>query len=563
MIKGVISIVIIGFAIMGRSIVNAEEIANCDQEQIAESQVIRHPKIDTMKNVVELTEDSEENMNGSNNGDLALANQVNSDSNIFNTEEWSTAKIEDTNSIEWSSAKNEDTNLTEWSSAKNEDTNSTEWSTEKIEDTASTNLLETLEVEPYLNSGELETTTETNNSFEHSVTISFEVGEGIRLNDAYIVVREIITQGEVNISSGQEYEMNNQKLSIHFNGNDNTEIASQFNAKTSGYNDGSVTGDRNFFHKPVNKLSFMIVGDIFIKATKDNIQSNLQFNDFIIGFEKDYNKLWFGQTTGQHTKNSDEINSLLMIGNNDQNNQVFASFETNDAQQTINLNNYTVIKEPVDYSPKVDNILQKLKELPTEGTLLTSKNYSGFYDPTVNHIQGHSVYTNHNGIIFDIYTHSVKSADYAHIFVSNRTTGQTIGFNTFGLNQRHPGGINIIGDYLVVPTEDNNKSTIAMYDLRSLDVGELRRVEDFQLNLSHKAGSLALIDYHQDGKDYYLMMVAHLDGKNSVYHVYRAEKQNNIETAKFEKVSELPFSKDFHGNGLVKNRNKQNIYIIG
>lgn len=222
-----------------------------------------------------------------------------------------------------------------------------------------------------------------------------------------------------------------------------------------------------------------------------------------------------------------------------------------------------MIKEPVDYSPKVDNILQKLKELPTEGTLLTSKNYSGFYDPTVNHIQGHSVYTNHNGIIFDIYTHSVKSADYAHIFVSNRTTGQTIGFNTFGLNQRHPGGINIIGDYLVVPTEDNNKSTIAMYDLRSLDVGELRRVEDFQLNLSHKAGSLALIDYHQDGKDYYLMMVAHLDGKNSVYHVYRAEKQNNIETAKFEKVSELPFSKDFQGFGLVKDRNNQNIYFIG
>ena len=71
-------------------------------------------------------------------------------------------------------------------------------------------------------------------------------------------------------------------------------------------------------------------------------------------------------------------------------------------------------------------------------------------------------------------------------------------------------------------------------------------------SMNHKAGALGVTAYtDSNGISYYLMIVAHLNGENSAYHVYRAPAANGIETASFVEVGSFAFSKDFQGFGLI------------
>ena len=138
------------------------------------------------------------------------------------------------------------------------------------------------------------------------------------------------------------------------------------------------------------------------------------------------------------------------------------------------------------------------------------------------------------------------------------------GFKTYLQNWQHPGGVQSIGDYLLVPSEHDNQAHIALYDMRTLSVQELRRVETFDLTVEHKAGALGITSYKDaDGTEYYLLLVAHLDGENSVYHAYRAPAANGLEQATFEKVGSFPLDKDFQGFGLVTEAETGKVYMIG
>ena len=100
--------------------------------------------------------------------------------------------------------------------------------------------------------------------------------------------------------------------------------------------------------------------------------------------------------------------------------------------------------------------------------------------------------------------------------------------------------------------------------MRTLSVQELRRVETFDLTVNHKAGALGITSYKDaDGTEYYLLLVAHLDGENSVYHAYRAPAANGLEQATFEKVGSFPLDKDFQGFGLVTEAETGKVYMIG
>lgn len=136
--------------------------------------------------------------------------------------------------------------------------------------------------------------------------------------------------------------------------------------------------------------------------------------------------------------------------------------------------------------------------------------------------------------------------------------------NSYLQNWRHPGGVQVMGDYLLVPSEQDASAHIALYDLRSLAVKELRRVETFDLAVSHKAGALGITSYEdKNGIEYYVMIVAHLDGENTVYHVYRALASNGIENARFSEVGSFESDKDFQGFGLITEDGTNDIYMIG
>ena len=48
-----------------------------------------------------------------------------------------------------------------------------------------------------------------------------------------------------------------------------------------------------------------------------------------------------------------------------------------------------------------------------------------------------------------------------------------------------------------------------------------------------------------------MLIVAHLNGENTIYHVYRALAANGIESAQFLEVGSFALDKDFQGFGLV------------
>lgn len=67
----------------------------------------------------------------------------------------------------------------------------------------------------------------------------------------------------------------------------------------------------------------------------------------------------------------------------------------------------------------------------------------------------------------------------------------------------------------------------------------------------------------KNGIEYYVMIVAHLDGENTVYHVYRALASNGIENARFSEVGSFESDKDFQGFGLITEDGTNDIYMIG
>lgn len=80
----------------------------------------------------------------------------------------------------------------------------------------------------------------------------------------------------------------------------------------------------------------------------------------------------------------------------------------------------------------------------------------------------------------------------------------------------------------------------------------------------YKAGALGITSYEdKNGIEYYVMIVAHLDGENTVYHVYRALASNGIENARFSEVGSFESDKDFQGFGLITEDGTNDIYMIG
>lgn len=204
-----------------------------------------------------------------------------------------------------------------------------------------------------------------------------------------------------------------------------------------------------------------------------------------------------------------------------------------------------------------------IQSVATDASLIQLSGCSSTYENVVNHIQGATLYVADGGIQYSILTHSVKTATYAHI-LAGAVDGSMTGYKSYGAGWRHPGGIQVIGDYLFVPTEEESQAYITVYDLRSLVVGELRRVENILLTVNHKACSLGITQYTDDNGDrYYLLAVANSDGENSVYYFYISPIQLGIENAQFVSAGSASINVDFQGLGLVEEQDTGDVYMVG
>ena len=406
-------------------------------------------------------------------------------------------------------------------------------------------------------------------------TVMLTSAKGLTIMSGSFVVNELcITSGQDpdgKNQPGQTHVLQNGVFSFEVGRSGSTTVADWFNAKFSGYNDPSIDGDRTTFDHTAKKLNFAFVGDLSIIVSSSDSSEELSVTfpgvAFAQGSTGISNNWWFAQLSGQHTRDSDGPDVLLTFGRTPAGDPVFASFVRGGSGNDVNevsLKSISVAKPARERSYKVSDVPATFRRLPIDGTQCNLKGFPGTYDPTVNHIQGYSLYNNIKDFPYVILTHSVSSAPYAHIVAGPKLENVKWGFKTYLSGWRHPGGIQVIGDYVFVPSEHETSAHIALYDLRTLAVGELRRVESFDLFVNHKAGALGVTSYRAaDGREYYVLVVAHLDNANSVYHVYRAPAEDGIETAKFAEVGSFPYAKDFQGFGLVTEEATNDIYMIG
>lgn len=368
---------------------------------------------------------------------------------------------------------------------------------------------------------------------------------------------------------GQILTLQGGEFSFSMGRSGSAEVAKWLNEKLSGYNDTSVNGDRTTFDHTADALNFAFIGDLSLGITTDDYPQGIDVLFPNVAFAQGStlfsNNWWFGQVTGQHTRDSDGPNSLLVIGTDAAGQTVFASFvRGGNGVNEISLEALFVASDAKDIAEKVSNVEAKFKSLPVDGTQTDLKGFPGSYDPTMNHIQGYSIYKNSEGLQYSLLTHSVGTASYAHIVAGPTNGSDKWGFKTYLENWQHPGGIQVIGDYVLVPSEHDTEAHVALYDLRSLEVGELRRVETFDLHVPHKAGALGITSYTDaNGVEYYVLVVAHLDETDSVYHVYKAAAADGLENAQFSEIGSFPFEKDFQGFGLVTEVETNNVYLVG
>ncbi len=405
----------------------------------------------------------------------------------------------------------------------------------------------------------------------HDNSVTLNGASGITIQDASYTVSDLcITDGQDPDGEnqvGDTHNLQNGSFTFRVGRKGSSQVASWFNGKFSGYNDDSVNGDRTTFDEAAGELNFAFLGDLTLTVSTSK-HSNLEvtFPDisFAQGSSGFRNNWWFAQENGQHTRDSDGPSSLLAIGEDTRGRLVYASFNRGDnSVNEVTLNAISVVDDADDDARTLSGIQSALNGLSTDGTQINLSGFPGSYDPTTNHIQGYSQYEAPDGTDYVILSHSVSSADYAHIVIGPKSGSTKLGFKTYLKGWRHPGGIQVIGDYLLVGSEQNSSSHVDLYDLRSLAVNELRRVEKFDLSLNHKAGAIGITQYRDNGNKYYLLSVTHLDGSNSVYHMYRANASAGIENAHFSEVGSFPFNLDFQGYGLLTDSNMTDVYMIG
>lgn len=91
-----------------------------------------------------------------------------------------------------------------------------------------------------------------------------------------------------------------------------------------------MNGDRTTFDQTADDLNFAFVGDLHLVVdTADDPQGlSVTFPDVVIaqGSTLFRNNWWFGQRSGQHTRDSDGPNTVLVIGSTTEGRTVYASF---------------------------------------------------------------------------------------------------------------------------------------------------------------------------------------------------------------------------------------------
>lgn len=234
------------------------------------------------------------------------------------------------------------------------------------------------------------------------------------------------------------------------------------------------------------------------------------------------------------------------------------------------------------YAYRVDDVQKGFNELPNKGTKEVFK-MGNYFDGRIGHIQGYTQYE-HDKKMHYIFTRNETKNDYGYILMTYSVDSNKIIDIRMPKGYNHPAGIQCIGQYLFVPCEKGDKSSVFIYDLLELDAmkgGECtKNLHLKKIDFNHRAGCVGITDYVSNGKHYYLMVL----GANEVYHTYRAEideekLKNDFASIDFEEMGSFTLDKvsipnpkdgkslkeekiDCQGIGLVTDSSDGAVYMV-
>lgn len=226
-----------------------------------------------------------------------------------------------------------------------------------------------------------------------------------------------------------------------------------------------------------------------------------------------------------------------------------------------------------DSNPKVDDVPGLFQRMQGDGTQINlAKNNINLpdYNTLTNHLQGIVGY-NKNGVDYYYMSHSAHQVGF--VIIVNGTANKMIrSFWCASLDDgyTHAGGMQIIGDYLVVSLQSASQSLIKFFELADPE----NPVENLNLRVVRsnqpQAGCVAIVKYDPTSAYYLMVQYSH----NNV-DIYAANVSLNNPSCSFQlfnvwdatavdKTNWQPDKNwgDYQGMGLISDRN-DNFYLIG
>jgi hypothetical protein len=183
-----------------------------------------------------------------------------------------------------------------------------------------------------------------------------------------------------------------------------------------------------------------------------------------------------------------------------------------------------------DQNLKIKDVVAAIKNLENSGEKHRIEGEPNIPNMVESHVQGMAKYDK-----YYIFSHNSKGYSEGKIIISDGSKYKV--FFTFDKDINHPGGIQLIGNQLLVPHSLGDSAVIRLYDLHNYaNLGELMYWPEFKIDSRDKnnnpcgATAVGITNHTYNGKEYYLIAVQCDD----YLHYYRGERRGWLPGTPFE-----------------------------
>lgn len=211
-------------------------------------------------------------------------------------------------------------------------------------------------------------------------------------------------------------------------------------------------------------------------------------------------------------------------------------------------------------NPKLQNVETAFDQVAKDGTVHKFHGEPEVSNMVQSHVQGIGLYND-----YLIVTHNNKGHSKGLILVLDRQSKKLVKrYETHDAHYNHPGGLQVIGDYLAIAIENSsyNSSYIHFYLVGNLTDKDGFDLQPFKIERDKKgAGGVGVTNYKDNGVEYCLVGV--LDSGNIDFYRSNGVLLDNPACAFGDSIFTAKINQsNVSGIGLVTDQN-ENVFVTG